>query len=233
MEVLAIIPARGGSKGIPKKNIKMLNNRPLIYYSIKAGLESKYINRVVLSTESSEIKKVASECGVEVLDRPMELAKDETMTISVMLQVLEELKNKEGYKPDVVVLLQATCPMRDAKQIDEAFEIYKNGGCDSVFAVRRGGLTHGGWRETPDGSKYEPLYDSRTRPRRQDAHRHYNLLWETGSIYICETDVMLKVEDFIGENPKVYISPESIDIDTPDDFNKIEEILEKTEKDSV
>src|SRR5574344_220585 len=109
MEVLAIVPARGGSKGIPRKNIKLLNNRPLIYYSIKAGQDSKYVTRTVVSTEDEEIKQVAlRDCGCEVVDRPMELAVDTASTIVVLQQVVKSLEEKENYHPDVVVLLQAT-----------------------------------------------------------------------------------------------------------------------------
>lgn len=226
MEVLAIVPARGGSKGIPRKNIKLLNNRPLIYYSIKAGQDSKYVTRTVVSTEDEEIKQVAlRDCGCEVVDRPMELAVDTASTIVVLQQVVKFLEEKENYHPDVVVLLQATCPMRDSKQIDEAFEIFLNNDCDSVFAVRDIGKTHGYWAEMPDKKTYVGLYDYRHRPRRQDTDKHRRLLAETGSIYIIKTDIMKKVNDFIGENPRVYESPESIDIDNPEDFKTIENVL--------
>jgi len=227
MEVLAIIPARGGSKGIPNKNVKLLAGRPLIDYSIKAGQESKYVTRTVLSTEAPHIKQVALDCGVEVIDRPLELAQDETKTIPVMIQVVEELKRKENYYPDVTILLQATCPLRDAKQIDEAFELFLNNDCDSVFAVRKGGFTHGGWRKNPVTQKFEGLYDYRHRPRRQDINEHFELYWETGSIYIIKTDVMLEVNDFVGKNPLVYVSPQSVDIDNPCDFERIEQILKE------
>ena len=137
-----------------------------------------------------------------------------------MLQVLDELE-KQGYVPDVTILLQATCPLRDAKQIDEAFEIFLKGHCDSVFAVKKIGTTHARWKMHYDGT-LESLYNFRERPRRQDTDRHYPLLQETGSIYIIKTNVMKKVKDFIGENPKFYISPQSIDIDTIDDFKTVE-----------
>ena len=136
MEVLAIIPVRAGSKGIPNKNIRPLANKPLVFYSIDAALNSKYVTRTVVSTESSEIKKIAQSFGAEVIDRPKELAQDETKTAPVMLQVLEELE-KQNYVPDIVVLLQATCPLRDSKELDEAFELFfdnQKNGCDSVFA---------------------------------------------------------------------------------------------------
>ena len=227
MEVLAIIPARGGSKGIPGKNIKDLSGHPLIYYSIKAGQESKYVTRTVLSTEDEKIKEVAQqECGCEVVDRPAELAKDETKTIPVLIQVCDYLEEKEGYKPDVVVLLQPTTPTRNATMLDEAFELFLNNDCDSVFAAQSIGTTHSMWRQSPSTKEFECLVDYRHRPRRQEEHLHYPLYKETGSIYIIKTDVMRDVYDFIGKKPLIYIS-EAIDIDTAEDFNKIAVMMSK------
>ena len=122
MEVLAIIPVRGGSKGIPGKNIKPLAGKPLVAYTIEAAHNSKYITRTVVSTESSKIKDVCLALGAEVIDRPQELARDETKTAPVLLQVVESL-GKQGYKPDVVVLLQATCPLRDGKETGATYII--------------------------------------------------------------------------------------------------------------
>lgn len=224
MEILSIIPARGGSKGIPGKNIKLLAGKPLIAYSILESQKSKYITRTILSTEDKKIKNVALGYGAEVIDRPMELAQDETMTAPVLLHVLEELEKKENYVPDVVILLQPTCPLRTAEEIDAAFEIFFKEACDSVFAAKHAMISHSMWKKLHDDS-FEALYDFRTRPRRQDTDRHYKLYWETGSIYIIKTDVMKKVKDFIGEKPKIYLPPASIDIDELKDFEKAEKII--------
>lgn len=224
MEFLAIIPARGGSKGIPRKNIKLLKGKPLIWYSINAALESKYINKVVLSTEDKEIAQVAKDCGAEVIWRPDELAQDETKTAPVLIDVITQLE-KENYKPDVVVLLQATCPHRDAKALDDAIETFLNHPeCDSTFVVKKEGWTHSLWRESHDGTPFG-LYDYRNRPRRQDENEHYNLMRETGETYIIKTDVMMQVKDFIGEKPIFHVVENSIDIDTIEDFKKAEELL--------
>ncbi len=222
MEILSIIPARGGSKGIKRKNIKLLGGIPLVAHTINASLRSKYITRTCVSTEDPEIKKICLSYNAEVVDRPLELAKDETKTAPVMLDVLKQLKDKENYTPEVVVLLQATCPLRTEKHIDEAFELFfKSENCDSVFAAVEDGVTHATWRMSIDGQhKMECLYDYRNRPRRQDTHLHYKRFVETGSIYIVKTQVMLKVKDFIGENPKVYNDPTFLDIDTEADFKK-------------
>lgn len=227
MEILAIIPVRGGSKGIPGKNIKMLAGKPLVEYSIDAAKKSKFVTRVVVSTEDSKIKKIVESLGVEVVDRPVELAQDETKTIPVLLQVVNELE-KDGYIPDVVVLLQATCPLRDEKELDEAFELFFNSkDCDSVFAAKNIGTTHSLWRKNPNNGKYDCLYDYRNRPRRQETQFHYPMYRETGATYIIKTTVMKQVKDFIGYNPELYLDGSLLDIDTVDDFKKAEEIILK------
>lgn len=230
MEILAIIPVRGGSKGIPGKNIKPLANRPLVAYSIDAAKNSKYVTRTVVSTESAKIKQVAQDLGAEVIDRPLELAQDETKTAPVLLQVLDYLKQNEDYEPDIVVLLQATCPLRDSKELDEAFELFfecEKDGCDSVFAGKILGTTHAKWRQNPDSGEYECLYDYRNRPRRQDKDRHFPMLRETGATYIVKTSVMKEVKDFIGKNPRVYSGGTCVDIDTVEDFENAARIIEQ------
>ncbi len=229
MEVLAIIPVRGGSKGVPGKNIKLLAGRPLVAYTIDAAHNSKYVTRTVVSTESPKIKEVVLSLGAEVVDRPAELAQDETKTAPVLLQVVDELA-KQNYHPDVVILLQATCPLRDSKELDEAFELFlenEEKGCDSVFAARRIGITHAMWSQNPDTGEYQGLYDYRHRPRRQDTDRHYPLLIETGATYIIKTDVMKEVKDFIGKKPLLYLNGSVGDIDTAEDFENIGKIIEQ------
>ena len=224
MEILAIIPARGGSKGIPRKNIKLLKGKPLIWYTIQAALNSKYVNRVVLSTEDKEIAQVAKDCGAEIIWRPNSLAQDETKTAPVLIDAVEQLNN-DNYNPDVIVLLQATCPLRDTKALDETIETFLNNpNCDSVFTVKNIGWTHALWRENHNGEPFG-LYDYRNRPRRQDENEHYNLMRETGETYIIKTDVLMKVRDFIGEKPIFHIVKDSIDIDTEEDFKRAEELL--------
>ncbi len=224
MEIMSIIPARGGSKGIPRKNLKEINNKPLIAYSIEASLNSKYITKTVLSTEDLEIKNEALKYGAFVIDRPCNLALDQTKTAPVILDTLDQLEQKYSYTPDIVVLLQPTCPLRTAFDIDNAFDLFFQSKCDSVFSALPLGYTHSKWRELPNG-KMEAIYDFRNRPRRQDLDKHYKMFTETGSIYIIKTDVLKKVKDFIGENPKVYLETSCLDIDTLDDFHKAEEFF--------
>lgn len=233
MEVLAIIPVRGGSKGIPGKNIKLLAGEPLVAYSIKAAQNSKYVTRTIVSTEDKKIKEVAQSYGAEVLDRPLALAQDETKTAPVLLHVLEELKNTQNYVPDLVVLLQATCPLRDEKELDETFKVFfdnQQNGCDSVFAGKLLGTTHSKWRQNPVTKEYECLFDYRNRPRRQDKDKHFPLLRETGATYIIKTNVMKEVKDFIGKKPLVYFDGICLDIDTTEDFIEAEKIINQRQK---
>lgn len=223
-EILAIIPARGGSKSIPRKNIKPILGKPMIYYSIEACFKSKYITRFVVSTEDKEIKEVACAFGAEVIDRPLELAQDETKTAPVMLQVADVLEH-QGYKPDYVVLIQPTSPFRTSEFVDQALEfMFSKPQCDSCFSGFSIGNTHSKWKELHDG-KLTALYDYHQRPRRQDLECHYNLLSENGAFYAIKYNVFKQVKDFVGENPCVFLSDMTFDIDEPQDFEKAEEII--------
>lgn len=234
-EILAIIPARGGSKSIKRKNIKPLNGKPMVYYSIEACFKSKYITRTVVSTEDAEIKEICEAFGAEVIDRPMELAQDETKTAPVMLQVTDVLE-KQGYKPDYVVLIQPTSPFRTAEFIDNAFDFMfekiksgEMGGCDSCFSGFDAGNTHSKWKELHNG-RLEGLYDYRQRPRRQETECHYKLFCENGAFYAVKYDIFRKVKDFIGENPCIYLTDLCFDVDEPSDFELAEKMIEEQSK---
>jgi len=226
MEILSIIPARGGSKGIKRKNILPILGKPLVAYSIEASLNSKYITRTIVSSEDDEILEISKSFGAETMVRPMELAQDVTKTAPVMTDVVQKLA-KEGYNPDYTVLLQPTCPLRNAEFIDKAFDFYFENmkkGYDSCFNAFSMGYTHGKWRILHN-DKLEGLYDYRTRPRRQEIEDHYKMIGETGAFYVLPTKTLLEVNDFIGYNPVAYITPRVIDIDTIEDFKRVEDIL--------
>ena len=229
MEILSIIPARGGSKGIKRKNLKPILDKPLVAYTIEASLKSKYITKTIVSSEDDEILEVSKKFGAEIIKRPQELAQDETKTAPVMLHVLDELE-KEGYRADYVVLLQPTCPLRDENYIDSAFDYYfeqmKNG-YDSCFSAYSENYTHAKWRILHN-NKLEALYDFRIRPRRQETEQHYKMISENGAFYALKWDTLKEVKDFIGYNPTAYITPRVIDIDTIEDFQKVEECLKKS-----
>ncbi len=137
VEVLAIIPARGGSKGIPRKNIRDFAGYPLIAYSIHAALTSKYVTRTIVSTDDIEIAEVAKQFGAEVpFLRPAEFADDLSLDLPVFRHALETLQKNEGYKPDLVVQLRPTSPIRPVNLVDSAIEaILNNPHADSVRGV--------------------------------------------------------------------------------------------------
>ena len=220
MEVLSIIPVRGGSKGIPGKNIKLLAGKPLVSYTIEASQKSKYITRTIVSTEDKKIKHVCETYGAEVIDRPPELAQDETKTAPVM-----PLEEGKVISACLVVPLENDVWEICKFATDEAFELYLKSDCDSVFAAFSAGTTHARWRKSPFTGEYECLYDYRNRPRRQDTDLHYPLFIESGAIYIVKTEVMKEVKDFIGYKPEIYLQKNPVDIDTIADFEKAEKLI--------
>lgn len=135
-KILAVIPARGGSKGIAHKNITPLAGHPLIHYSISAALTSDRVERVIVSTDDQMIADVALKEGADVpFLRPGELAGDDTPTLPVLVHLLGELKQSEGYVPDAVLLLQPTSPFRTSKHIDESVDLWHGSDADSLVSV--------------------------------------------------------------------------------------------------
>lgn len=223
MNILAIIPARGGSKRTPRKNIKIIAGKPLIAHSIEAGLKSKLVNRVVVSTEDAEIAEVARAFGAEVIIRPDELAIDTAKTAPVMVQVVEQLE-LNGYVPDIVVLLQPTSPTRDEKIIDAALTQLLNSDKDSIFGGFKYRKSMPLWKKGFDG-KNTAIYDYHFRPRTQEPHLMEDIYHETGAFYAIRIDAFKKTGDFLGEDVDIFEMGPSIDIDTPEDFARAEKIL--------
>lgn len=225
MEILAIIPARGGSKGVPKKNIRPLAGKPLIAYSIEQAKESKYISRVIVSTESEEIAEVARKWGAEVIKRPEELARDETPTIDVIIHVLDYLKKEEKYIPNIVVLLQPTSPLRTSEDIDGAIELFLNAqDCLSLVSVTE--FDHPPfWAMKIEDNFLKPLFcEKYFRMRRQDLPKAYK---PNGAVFISTPRVLYEYRTFYTPKTIAYVMPpeRSIDIDTEFDFLLAEFLL--------
>jgi N-acylneuraminate cytidylyltransferase len=217
--IVSVIPARGGSKGIPRKNLKKILGKPLIFHSIMQSLASHYIDQTIVSTEDTEIAKVSKKYGAKILLRPKELATDLTSTESVLINVLEQL-TQENLEPDYIVLLQPTSPIRRPKDIDLAIEMLIDNSGDSLLSVREN-RSFLWYREC------KPVnYDYRVRPRRQD--KQWELV-ENGSIYITKRELLLKEKNRLGGNIISYIMPDwaSFEIDTPFDFELVEYIFRK------
>ena len=221
--VLAIILARGGSKGLPGKNIRKLAGKPLIAYSIGQALESRHIGRVVVSTEDKEIARVAARYQAEVIIRPDELALDDTSSVATLQHTLDYLKEAEGYSPDLVVLLQPTSPLRKVEDIDGAIDRLLEVGCDSVVSVCE--VEHPAhWMYTLEGERLKPIVEGGGEMgRRQDASKAYRL---NGAVYVTHKDVVMKQDRVMGDDTRAYIMPRerSVDIDTEFDF-KLAELL--------
>jgi N-acylneuraminate cytidylyltransferase len=223
MKIVGIIPARGGSKGIPRKNIKLLAGKPLVAYTIEAGINSKYIDRVIVSTEDNEIANVSMEYGAEVIKRPFELAQDETKTAPVIEHVVTEIE-QEGYYPDIIVLLQPTCPLRNEKTIDAVLEQLMTSDKDSIFTGFVRGQAMPLWQKNSDGT-LTALYDYHLRPRRQDANLRGTLYCEDGAVYAIRREAFAKTKDFLGENVGIFVMDHQPDIDTVQDFEAAEKAI--------
>lgn len=221
--VLAIIPARGGSKGVPRKNIKKLAGKPLIAWTIEEAKKSKYIDRLILSTEDLEIINVAKKYGCEVpFVRPSELALDETPGIEPILHAIRIIPHYE-----YIVLLQPTSPLRDVTDIDIAIEkSFQNDGC-SVVSVSEAEESPYWMYEIGDGNKMIPLLNVKSFPnRRQDIPKSYVL---NGAVYVSSSKKLKSEKGFLEKNTLAYVMPKerSLDIDTEFDFKLCELMVSK------
>ncbi|CEP81867.1 acylneuraminate cytidylyltransferase family protein [Paraclostridium sordellii] len=212
-KVLAIIPARAGSKGIKDKNIIDLNGKPLIAHSIEAGLKSKYINKVVVSTDGEKIAKIAKDYGAEVpFLRPKHLATDTAKTIDCVIHCIEELK-KNGEEYDYVVLLQPTQPLRQPWHIDEAFELIIKRNEDSLVSISKV-KDHPVLMRTIDKNGYAiNLLEGSSTKRRQEFPNFYKV---NGAIYINKINENFNYDTSFNDNKLVYIMDEQYGIDIDD-----------------
>lgn len=219
MQILAVIPARGGSKGIPKKNIRLMYGKPLISYSINNAKNSHYITDVFVTTDSDEIAEVAEEYGAEVIKRDESLSSDLVTLDPVIYHAkncAEKIKNK---KYDVVVTLQPTSPLLKVATLDNAIEYFIKGNFDTVISVIN--KPHLSWGKKEN--KIVPLYEERK--NRQELPPQY---FETGAFLIAKSDAV-KINTRIGENVSVFEVPEeeSIDIDDKNDWLLTENIMKR------
>lgn len=226
-EVLGIIPARGGSKGIPRKNIKLLAGKPLIAYTIEAALQSRGITRVVVSTEDEEIAEISRSFGAEAVMRPANLSEDATPTLPVLLQVCEELEKTGTYRPDVVATLQATSPLRTPLHLDESVSLFLNDDkADSLLSVVEvPHMFHPTVVFKKSSKDYLlPFVDQEKKAtRRQDKEVVY--AGNGAAVYLTKRE---KLPEYItGGNVIPYYMAEdvSIDIDDMNDFKKAEDFL--------
>ena len=223
MKIISIIPARGGSKGIPRKNIKLLNGKPLISYSIDASNSCSLIDETYVSTEDGEISEISKGNNAEVIERPDELAGDDSSSIDVILHVLDYLEDK-GELPDLFVLLQPTSPLRTSEDIEASINSFLESDCDSLVSVCK--LDHRSLLNfsLEDGFLVQNNNESLFNSRRQDMPSYYSL---NGAIYITTPGFIRKNRSFYSDKtiPHVMSKEKSIDIDTSFDFKLAEFLL--------
>ena len=234
MEICAIIPARGGSKGLPRKNLAILHNVPLIAHSIHHGLESDLINRVIVSTDDDEIASLALKYGAEVpFMRPSEYAKDHTPDYPVFRHALEWLEENENYFPDVIVQLRPTAPIIPKGFIDKGIELFiNNSDADSLRAVCLTSITPYKMWKIEDGLLV-PLMEWNKRESYNTARQLLpKVYWQTGALDIFWHKTVFTKNSLTGEKIIPFIMDEKIavDIDNEIDLLVAEKILENFDK---
>ncbi|PRD51946.1 acylneuraminate cytidylyltransferase family protein [Sphingobacterium gobiense] len=221
--MLAIIPARGGSKGLPGKNIRPLCGKPLIAYTIEAAAKSKYITDVFVSTDSQEIAEIATEWGGWVPElRPNRLASDTAKSIDVIIYTISLLSEKFGKKYDSVVILQPTSPLRTECHIDESIELFHRKRADSVISYTE--MEHPiFWSKYIDEElRFIDVFHNSMMSNRQEYKKTY---LPNGAIYVVSTK-QIETENLYSKKSFAYVMPRgaSIDIDSDIDF-KLAELL--------
>lgn len=226
MNCLAIIPARGGSKGIPHKNVRPLAGKPLIAYNIEQARCSRLINRLVVSTDDAEIAAVARQYGAEVVWRPAEISGDTAPSELALLHTLEHLEQAEGYQPEIVVFLQCTSPLTLAEDMDGTVQALLDQGADSALAVIP--FHYFLWKPGDGGDAVGINHDKRVRPLRQQREPQY---LETGAVYVMRAQGFRQARHRFFGKTALYEMPAErrLEIDDPVDFRVAEVLLRARE----
>lgn len=230
MNILAVIPARSGSKSVKDKNIRKVNGKPMLAYSIEHAKESRYINRVIVSTDSEQYADIAKEYGAEVpFLRPAEYATDTALDYDVFHHCLSYLKEKEGYEADIVVQLRPTYPIRDVKDIDCMIEmLMKNQTADSVRSIAPAKeIPYKMWRKAEDG-KITPLMEEIPECYNMPRQELPKVYYQNACIDVFRGNVVLEQHSMSGSNILGYEMSHNYDIDTEEEFRKAEEYIRLT-----
>ncbi len=218
--VLGVVLARGGSKGIPRKNVALLAGKPLLAYTAAAALQAKRLSRVILSTEDEEIAAIGRQLGLEVPSlRPRDLAQDDTLAIDVLLHVIREVES-QGQRFDAIFTLQPTNPLRRPEDIDGAIDLFERTGADSVISFVAVGDNHPARMKfvDPQGRVVDPPFGELVEgQRRQDLPQLY---LREGSVYLTRRDVLVNEHSFKGRDCRAWMVPadRACNIDEPIDW---------------
>ena len=226
-ECVAIIPARGGSKGVPRKNVRLLAGKPLIAHTIEQARLSERVERVIVSTDDAEIVEVAQQWGAEVVRRPAEISGDSASSEAALSHALEDLKDREAYSPDIVAFLQCTSPLTLAADIDGTIATLEAEIADSALAVTR--FSHFLWEHNGDGHSVGINHDRRIRKLRQDQSPQY---LETGAVYAMLVPGFLEARHRFFGKTALYEMPRErvLEIDEPADFEIAELLLRRQQR---
>lgn len=234
-EVLGLIPARGGSKSVPKKNIRLLAGKPLIAHTIEEARESQFISRLIVSTDNEEIAEISRKYGAEVpFVRPKELAEDDTPDLPVFQHALKWLKENEGYTPDIVVHLRPTSPFRKGEHIDAGVKLLiEDKEADSVRSVCQPGQTPYKMWKIKDGYLVPllTLKEKGMEPYNIPRQKLPTVYWQTASIDVTRYNTVMEKNSMTGERilPLIIDERYSIDLDSELDFRIAEEIVKLEE----
>lgn len=226
MNILAIIPARGGSKSIPRKNMKLLGDKPLVAYPIELAKSVSKINKIIVSTEDEEIKSIAEKFGAEVpFLRPIDLAKDETPTLPVLQHCVKYLEENQDYKADLIFLLYPTNPFLKKETINQAIKLFEETNCNSVVSVIK---DYGRfWKFNKNLNKYCLFY-----PEERVNRQYFTPLYkENGAIYFSNYKTVMVKNKIVADPVEFIIMKESdlVDIDTFSDWKKAESKMRRIE----
>ena len=227
-KIIAIIPARGGSKGVKNKNLRLIAGKPLVAHSVEHALGCSRIDRVFVSTDDLKIGEIAQQYGAEFIKRPAAISDDTSSSESALQHALDHLSKTEAYEPDVVIFLQCTSPFRTSKDIELAIDKFFSEDADSLLSVYR---THSLLWKIENGKACSVNFDYRCRPRRQDMNPQFA---ENGSIYIFKPWVIKETGNRLGGKISLYVMREEAawQIDSEHDFRIIEFLLLNTKHES-
>ena len=221
--MIAIIPARKGSKGLPGKNIKDLIGKPMIAYSIEEALKSKYITEVVISTDCKEIEEVAVKYGAKSpFLRPEHLATDNAKAVDNYIYVINRMNKEFGYDVKDFVVLQPTSPLRKVEDIDGSIELFKGKNADSVISYTEEHHPIEWHKYITDEGKFENIFEVRL-INRQEIKKSY---FPNGAVFVFDYE-FIKQRKYFSDNSYAYIMPRfrSVDVDTIEDFKYIEFLM--------